>query len=63
MSGKQTTALVIIFLYMALTVVVGLVSSKMKQKKAARKQSNEDFLMAGKSLGPVILAETAENSV
>lgn len=58
MSGKQTTALVIIFLYMALTVVVGLVSSKMKQKKAARKQSNEDFLMAGKSLGPVILACT-----
>ena len=58
MSGKQLTTLVIIFLYMVLTVVVGLVSSKMKQKKAARKQSNEDFLMAGKSLGPVILACT-----
>ena len=58
MSGKQLTALVIIFLYMVLTVVVGLVSSKMKQKKAAKKQSNEDFLMAGKSLGPVILACT-----
>ena len=36
MSGKQLTALVIIFLYMVLTVVVGLVSSKMKQKKAAK---------------------------
>ena len=58
MSGKQLTTLVIIFLYMVLTVVVGLVSSKMKQKKAAKKQSNEDFLMAGKSLGPVILACT-----
>lgn len=58
MSSKQTAALVIIFLYMALTVVVGLVSSKMKQKKSAKKQSNEDFLMAGKSLGPVILACT-----
>ena len=58
MSGKQLTALVIIFLYMVLTVVVGLVSSKMKQKKAAKKQSNEDFLMAGKSLGPIILACT-----
>lgn len=58
MSSKQMTALVIIFLYMVLTVVVGLVSSKMKQKKAAKKQSNEDFLMAGKSLGPMILACT-----
>ena len=58
MTSKQLTALVIIFLYMVLTVVVGLVSSKMKQKKAAKKQSNEDFLMAGKSLGPVILACT-----
>ena len=34
MTSKQLTALVIIFLYMVLTVVVGLVSSKMKQKKA-----------------------------
>ena len=58
MTSKQLTTLVIIFLYMVLTVVVGLVSSKMKQKKAAKKQSNEDFLMAGKSLGPVILACT-----
>lgn len=41
MSGKQTTALVIIFLYMALTVVVGLVSSKMKQKKAEESKATK----------------------
>lgn len=54
---KQLTALVIIFLYMVLTVVVGLVSSKRKQAKKAQ-QSNDDFLMAGKSLGPLVLAGT-----
>lgn len=57
MSGKQTTALVIIFIYMALTIVLGLVVSKRKAAKQA-KQSNEDFLMAGKSLGPLVLAGT-----
>lgn len=57
MSGKQTTALIIIFIYMALTVVLGLVVSKRKAAKQA-KQSNEDFLMAGKSLGPLVLAGT-----
>lgn len=57
MSGKQTTALVIIFIYMALTIILGLVVSKRKQAKQA-KQSNEDFLMAGKSLGPLVLAGT-----
>ena len=55
MSGKQTTALIIIFIYMALTIVLGLVVSKRKAAKQA-KQSNEDFLMAGKSLGPLVLA-------
>lgn len=54
---KRLTALVIIFLYMVLTVVVGLVSSKRKQAKKAQ-QSNDDFLMAGKSLGPLVLAGT-----
>ena len=53
MSGKQTTALIIIFIYMALTIVLGLVVSKRKAAKQA-KQSNEDFLMAGKSLGPLL---------
>lgn len=57
MTSKQLTALVIIFLYMVLTVVVGLVSSKRKQAKKAQ-QSNDDFLMAGKSLGPLVLAGT-----
>lgn len=57
MLSKQLTALVIIFLYMVLTVVVGLVSSKRKQAKKAQ-QSNDDFLMAGKSLGPLVLAGT-----
>jgi len=57
MSGKQLTALIIIFLYMVLTVVVGLVSSKRKAAKKAQ-QSNDDFLMAGKSLGPLVLAGT-----
>jgi len=57
MSSKQTTALIIIFIYMALTIVIGLVVSKKKQAKQ-EKQSNEDFLMAGKSLGPLVLAGT-----
>ena len=57
MSGKQTTALIIIFIYMALTIVLGLVVSKRKAAKQA-KQSNEDFLMAGKSIGPLVLAGT-----
>lgn len=57
MSSKQITALIIIFAYMALTVVIGLVVSK---KKAAKKasQSNDDFLMASKSLGPIAIAGT-----
>lgn len=57
MSGIQITALVIILLYMAATVAIGLIVSKKKQSKAA-KQSNDDFLMASKSLGPVVLAGT-----
>ena len=57
MSSKQITALLIILLYMALTIVIGLVVSKRKAKKKAE-QSNEDFLMAGKSLGPLALAGT-----
>ena len=49
---------------MALTIVLGLVVSKRKAAKQA-KQSNEDFLMAGKSLGPLVLAGTlfAANTV
>ena len=39
---------------MALTVAIGLFASR---KKSEEKQSNDDFLMAGKSLGPMVLAE------
>ncbi|RGZ00096.1 sodium:solute symporter family protein [Clostridium sp. AM58-1XD] len=57
MNSTQITALVIILLYMAATVALGLfVSSRKKSKEA--KQSNDDFLMASKSLGPVVLAGT-----
>lgn len=55
MNKAQITALVIILLYMAATVAIGLIASR---KKAEEKQSNDDFLMASKSLGPVVLAGT-----
>jgi SSS family solute:Na+ symporter len=57
MSQKQITALIIIFVYMIATIAIGLIVSKMKARKKAS-QSNEDFLMAGKSLGPLTLAGT-----
>lgn len=57
MNSTQITALVIILLYMAATIVIGLVVSNRKKSKA-EKQSNDDFLMASKSLGPVVLAGT-----
>lgn len=57
MNSTQITCLVIILLYMVATVVVGLVASKV-QKSKTEKQSNDDFLMASKSLGPFVLACT-----
>jgi SSS family solute:Na+ symporter len=42
---------------MIATVVIGLIVSNRKKSKT-EKQSNEDFLMAGKSLGPIVLAGT-----
>ena len=51
MSSIQITALVIILLYMAATVAIGLIVSRMKQSREA-KQSNDDFLMASKSFSP-----------
>ena len=57
MSSTQITASVIILLYMAATVAIGLIASKRKQSKL-KKESNDDFLMAGKSLGPFVLAGT-----
>ena len=55
MNRTQIIALIIILLYMGATVLIGLIASKRKEEK---KQSNDDFLMAGKSLGPVVLAGT-----
>lgn len=57
MNSTQTTALVIILLYMAATVAIGLIASHRQAAKAG-KQSNDDFLMASKSLGPIVLAGT-----
>lgn len=57
MSSTQITASVIILLYMAATVAIGLIASRRKKSKLA-KESNDDFLMAGKSLGPLVLAGT-----
>lgn len=56
MNSAQTTTLIIILLYMAATVIIGLVASRKKMSK--EKQSNDDFLMASKSLGPIVLAGT-----
>ena len=55
MKKEQIIALVIIFIYMAVTVLIGVVVSR---KKTEEKQSNDEFLMAGKSLGPIVLAGT-----
>ncbi|MDR1157821.1 MAG: sodium:solute symporter family protein [Oscillospiraceae bacterium] len=57
MTQVQITAFIIIVLYMVATVCLGLIISKRKQSKSAS-QSNEDFLMASKSLGPFVLAGT-----
>ncbi|WP_319370098.1 sodium:solute symporter family protein [uncultured Ilyobacter sp.] len=57
MNSSQITALIIIFIYMALTVAIGLFASR-KKKSEKEKQNNDDFLMAGKSLGPLVLAGT-----
>lgn len=57
MNSTQITALVIILLYMAATVALGLFVSN-RNKSKAKKQSNDDFLMASKSLGPIVLAGT-----
>ncbi len=54
---RSTIALIVILLYMALTVAIGLVSSA-KKKKLSETQTGEDFLMAGKSLGVLALAGT-----
>lgn len=55
MNREQVISLIMILLYMAATVAIGLFVSR---KKQAEKQSNDDFLMASKSLGPFVLAGT-----
>ena len=55
--GSQAQIAVVILGYMALTVFIGLFASHRKKKKAAL-QSNDDFLLASKSLGPFVLAAT-----
>ncbi|MBC2857177.1 sodium:solute symporter family protein [Cetobacterium sp. 2A] len=57
MNSSQITALIIIFIYMAVTVAIGLFVSRKKPEDKI-KQSNDDFLMASKSLGPMVLAGT-----
>ena len=54
---NTTQTLIVIILYLILTVVIGLVASA-KQKRQAKEQTAEDFLMAGKSLGALALAGT-----
>lgn len=58
MNSSQKTALIIILLYMIATVAIGLVASYRQKKKSQSGNANEDFLMAGKSLGPLVLAGT-----
>ena len=57
MNSVQSTALIVILVYMAVAVAIGLIVSYRSRKKS-ESQSNDDFLMAGKSLGPVVLAAT-----
>lgn len=58
MNNTQLIALIIIVAYMLATIAIGLGVSYAKKKKEKHKQSNTDFLMASKSLGPFVLAGT-----
>lgn len=57
MDNVHIVTLTIILLYMAATIALGLFISNRKKSKL-KTQSNDDFLMAGKSLGPLVLAGT-----
>lgn len=57
MNNVQIISLIVILLYFAVTAFTGIYFSRRKREKGA-KQSNEEFLMAGKSLGPWMLAGT-----
>lgn len=58
MNATQKTTLTIIIIYMIATVAIGLFASYRQKKKSQSENANEDFLMAGKSLGPLVLAGT-----
>lgn len=58
MNSTQKTTLTIIIIYMIATVAIGLIASYKQKKKSQSGSANEDFLMAGKSLGPLVLAGT-----
>lgn len=58
MNATQKTTLTIIIIYMIATVAIGLFASYRQKKKSQSGNANEDFLMAGKSLGPLVLAGT-----
>ena len=57
MTSIQSTALIVILLYMGAAVTIGIFVSY-RSKKQSKSQSNDDFLMASKSLGPLVLAGT-----
>lgn len=58
MNTTQRTSLIIITLYLILTVALGLWGARRQKKKSTSGSAGEDFLMAGKSLGPLVLAGT-----
>lgn len=58
MNTTQRTSLTIITLYLIFTVVLGLWGARRQKKKSTSGSAGEDFLMAGKSLGPLVLAGT-----
>lgn len=58
MNATQKTTFIIIIIYMVATVAIGLFASARQKKKSKSDNANEDFLMAGKSLGPLVLAGT-----
>ena len=55
MSTEMQITLVILA-YMGLTVFIGLMGNARKRKQ--KEKSNDEFLMAGKSLSPIVLAAT-----
>lgn len=55
MSSNQIIILAVILLYMGATVAISMIVTA-RQRKKKEALSNDDFLLAGKSLGPFVLA-------